>query len=73
MSDDIIESVLCIPNEGIDLRSLVRDIESAAIREVLSRTKGNVAGAARLLNLNRTTLVMKIKKMDLGNGYHNVL
>jgi sigma-54 dependent transcriptional regulator, flagellar regulatory protein len=47
---------------GIDLRSILHDLEGRYIREALSRTKGVVADAARLLGLQRTTLIEKMRR-----------
>lgn len=47
---------------GIDLRSILADLESRYIKEALSRTDGVVADAARLLGLQRTTLVEKMRR-----------
>ena len=47
---------------GIDLRAILNDLESRYISEALSRTNGVVADAARLLGLQRTTLVEKMRR-----------
>jgi DNA-binding NtrC family response regulator len=54
-----------IPEEGIDLREVVNHFESDLIREALRRTQNNKNKAAQLLNMNRTTLLEKIKKLGL--------
>ena len=41
-----------------------RDIEREVIRRSLERTNGNKGAAARLLNLKRTTLVEKLKRLE---------
>ena len=51
-----------LPSEGIELRQLLADIESDYIDQALERTDGNRNQAARLLGLNRTTLVEKLRK-----------
>jgi len=52
---------------GLDLRQTVETVERALIRQALDLCDGNRSQAARLLRLNRTTLVEKIKRMpDLG-------
>lgn len=54
-----------IPDEGVDFNALVNQFELQLITGALSRTGGNKKAAARLLGLNRTTLVEKIKKKGL--------
>ena len=52
-----------LPEEGLDLEQLVSGIERTLIERALERTSGNKGHAARLLNLKRTTLVEKIKRL----------
>ena len=54
-----------LPDAGIDLALFVAGIERELIQRSLERTGGNKGQAARLLNLKRTTLVEKLKR--LGN------
>ena len=54
-----------LPAAGIDFNSLVDDYENKLIATALSQTGGNKKAAAKLLGLNRTTLVEKIKKKGL--------
>ena len=54
--------VRTLPSQGIELRQLLADIESDYIDQALERTGGNRNQAARLLGLNRTTLVEKLRK-----------
>ena len=54
-----------LPTEGIDLRAHLASIERALIEQALARTQGTVAHAARLLNLRRTTLVERLRKLGL--------
>jgi transcriptional regulator with PAS, ATPase and Fis domain len=54
-----------LPDSGIDFNAVVERFENTLILQALQRTKGNKKAAARLLNLNRTTLVEKIKKKGL--------
>jgi transcriptional regulator with PAS, ATPase and Fis domain len=51
------------PEAGVDLPVLVEQIERDLIGRALSRTGGNKAAAAGLLNLKRTTLVEKLKRL----------
>lgn len=54
-----------LPDTGVDFNALVEGFENSLIVQALERTNGNKKAAARLLNLNRTTLVEKIKKKGL--------
>jgi DNA-binding NtrC family response regulator len=47
----------------VDLPTIVEQIERELIGQALSRTGGNKAAAAGLLNLKRTTLVEKLKRL----------
>ena len=53
-----------LPEEGVDLETLLAQIEREMIERSLERTKGNKGQAARLLNLKRTTLVEKLKRLQ---------
>jgi DNA-binding NtrC family response regulator len=55
---------LAVPEEGIDFDSYVADIERSLIRQCLEKTKGNKRQAAKLLNLKRTTLIEKLKRLE---------
>jgi sigma-54 specific flagellar transcriptional regulator A len=50
---------------GIDLKDHLSAIEIGLIRKALEEADGTVAGAARLLNIRRTTLVEKLRKYRL--------
>ncbi len=54
-----------LPEEGVFLKQILSDIEDSLILQALDRTKGNKNKASKLLNLNRTTLIEKIKKKKL--------
>lgn len=54
-----------LPQDGVDFNAAVEAFENTLIVQALQRTSGNKKAAARLLNLNRTTLVEKIKKKGL--------
>lgn len=54
-----------IPKEGMDFNGAVDFYENSLILKALSKTNWNRRQAAILLNLNRTTLVEKIKKKGL--------
>jgi DNA-binding NtrC family response regulator len=52
-----------LPEEGLDLDKLIAGIERDLIERALERTNSNKGQAAKLLNLKRTTLVEKIKRL----------
>ncbi len=54
-----------LPEDGMDLQQYVQEIERYLIRASLKRTGGNKRRAAELLNLKRTTLVEKAKRLEL--------
>jgi sigma-54 specific flagellar transcriptional regulator A len=54
-----------LPRGGIDLKNHMSAIEIGLIRKALRDADGTVAGAARLLNIRRTTLVEKLRKYHL--------
>ena len=51
-----------LPAEGLDLKDHLAQLELGLIREALQRSNGTVAEAARLLRMQRTTLVEKLRK-----------
>jgi DNA-binding NtrC family response regulator len=56
-------SSVTLPEGGMDLDAFVANIERELIQRSLERTNGNKGQAARLLNLKRTTLVEKLKRL----------
>ena len=58
-------SLETLPAEGIDLEGLIERLENSLIMQALERTGHNKNQAAKLLGLNRTTLVERIKKRRL--------
>lgn len=54
-----------IPDEGIDLSDVVSKVEKELLLQTLDKTKGNKMQAAKLLNMKRTTLVEKVKRLQL--------
>ena len=57
-----------LPAAGLDLRAYLTAIERALIEQALAQARGTVAHAARLLNLRRTTLVEKLRKLGIGTA-----
>ncbi|KMP11130.1 hypothetical protein UR09_04290 [Candidatus Nitromaritima sp. SCGC AAA799-A02] len=54
-----------LPEDGINLKSAVEEFERGLILEALEKTNWVKNKAAGLLELNRTTLVEKLKKMNI--------
>jgi sigma-54 specific flagellar transcriptional regulator A len=61
-------SIATLPEEGLDLRAHLMAIERQLIEQALHRSRGTVAQAARLLNLRRTTLVEKMRKLGIAGA-----
>jgi DNA-binding NtrC family response regulator len=55
---------LALPDDGLDFDVFISRIEHEVIRRALERTGGNKAAAANVLNLKRTTLVEKLKRLE---------
>lgn len=51
--------------DGVDLKRLLADLEQAYIREALALSGGTIARCARLLGLQRTTLIEKMRRMHI--------
>jgi len=69
---NVVEEIVCLaqgmldlPEEGIALKQQLVNIERSLIEQALRRTNGNVSQTARLLQVQRTTLIEKINKYDL--------
>jgi len=56
------------PEEGLQLKQHLLDIERNLIRHALNNASGNVSKTARMLNLQRTTLIEKINKHGLADN-----
>lgn len=54
-----------LPDPGVDLKQILSDIEDSLIMQAMNRTRGNKNQASKLLSLNRTTLIEKMKKKNL--------
>ena len=70
--DNEIESIIMLaqgmpqlPVEGLSLKDRLAEIERSIIEQALERSQGNVSRTAKLLNLQRTTLIEKINKYEL--------
>ncbi len=53
--------------DDIDLRIYLRDVEIVLIESALKRSDGTVSKASELLKINRTTLIEKMKKLQIKN------
>ena len=54
-----------LPDGGLDLPRRLQEVERAIIRQALEQSGGNKHRAARMLNVKRTTLVEKVKRLRL--------
>ncbi len=65
LATDHYKHIFELPEEGVDLKRVLSDIEDSLILQALSYTDGNKNQASKLLSLNRTTLIEKMKKKAL--------
>ena len=72
---NVVEEIVCLaqgivslPPDGLPLKQQLVTIERSLIEQALQRTNGNVSQTARLLHLQRTTLIEKIQKYELRVG-----
>ena len=56
-----------IPEDGIDFNELVNQFEKDILLNALEKSSGVKNRAAKLLNLNRTTLVEKLKRLNISS------
>jgi DNA-binding NtrC family response regulator len=56
---------LTTSGDAVDLKALLDDVEQTYIREALHRTAGTIAESARLLGLRRTTLIEKMRRLQI--------
>lgn len=63
--DGAVKNLAQLPEQGIDLKEYLNDLEIDLIRQALNECSGVVAHAAKRLNMRRTTLVEKLRKYDL--------
>ena len=62
-----------IPKGGMDFNNAIDAYENSLLSKALQKTNWNKRQAALLLNLNRTTLIEKIKKKGLKSPYDEEL
>ena len=58
----VIEIPASLPAGGVNLQSLVRELEGRLINDALKQTAGNKQAAAKLLGLKRTTFAAKLRR-----------
>ncbi|OFZ21060.1 MAG: hypothetical protein A2X94_06940 [Bdellovibrionales bacterium GWB1_55_8] len=56
---------MALPSDGLDLKSIVAAFENHLVDQALARTNGNKNRASELLQMNRTTLVEKLRKRGM--------
>ena len=56
---------MVLPNNGVDLKTIVAAFENHLIDQALARTGNNKNRASELLQMNRTTLVEKLRKRGM--------
>lgn len=54
--------------DGIDLKRVLLDLECAYITQALTASGGAVAASAKLLGLQRTTLIEKMRRLQIGTA-----
>ncbi len=62
------QGIQTLPPDGLSLKEHLVNIERSLIEQALARTQGNVSRTAKLLQLQRTTLIEKINKYELRAG-----
>lgn len=60
-----LNSLISLPEDGLDLKKTLSEIEDSLILQALELTSGNKNQASKLLHMNRTTLIEKMKKKGL--------
>ncbi len=66
-NNNLFLSEIYIPDEGVNFNTEVSYLERELILQSLKKSGGNKKQAAKLLNLKRTTLIEKLKRLDLMN------
>lgn len=57
--------LISLPESGLNLKKTLSEIENSLIVQALELTSGNKNQASKLLHMNRTTLIEKMKKKGL--------
>lgn len=58
-------ALLPLPEPGVDMKAALKEIERGWIDQALTLCEGNVSAAARRLGIQRTTLIEKMRKLDI--------
>ena len=62
---EFMNNLFKLSDDGIDLKSLIENIETSMIIQALEKTGGVKDKAAKLLGIKRTTLIEKMKRKNL--------
>lgn len=62
-------SIDVIPDEGIQAKQIITDLEIRLITAALSKANGSVSQAAQLLHMQRTTLIQKIARYNIATSF----
>jgi two-component system, NtrC family, response regulator PilR len=65
LASQMYSNIFELPEEGLDLKKTISEIEDSLITQALRKTSGNKNQASKLLKLNRTTLIEKLKKKSV--------
>ncbi len=65
---ELSHSHMDLPSEGINFNEMVSRFEKDLLLQALRKSRGVKNRAAKLLQLNRTTLVEKLKRFNLHEG-----
>jgi DNA-binding NtrC family response regulator len=68
-SQSVVLPTVAIPDEGVNLVSLVSQLERELILRCLEKTGGNKRQAAKLLQLSRTTLIDKLHRLTVTGDF----
>ncbi len=63
------EEVIALPDDGLNLKQFLSELEESLIKQALEKTGGNKNQASKLLQMNRTTLIEKMKKKNIVEHY----
>lgn len=61
------KNLIDLPQDGLDLKKTLSEIEDSLIGQALKQTSGNKNQASKLLSMNRTTLIEKMKKKGMSD------
>ncbi|MBI4766017.1 MAG: sigma-54-dependent Fis family transcriptional regulator [Deltaproteobacteria bacterium] len=59
------EREVVLPDQGVNMNTLVEEMEKSLIQQAIRKSKGVKSKAAELLGLKRTTLLEKMKKFEM--------